>query len=206
MVPFKTPAIVKKTWSKRIWAIPDTERTIYLTFDDGPIPDLTTWVLDTLAVFNAKATFFCVGENVSQNPDIFQRIVAEGHAVGNHTQHHINGIKADTDAYINNVAECDQVLADQNVSTTLFRPPYGRLKPSQQRALGDRRIIMWDVLSQDYNQNISPELILTKSIAATESGSIVVFHDNAKAEANLKYVLPKYLAHFSNLDYKFEAL
>lgn len=206
MIPFKTPSLVRKTWPKRIWKIPDAGKTIYLTFDDGPIPGLTEWVLDRLKEFNAKATFFCVGENVRKYPDVFKRIVAEGHTVGNHTQRHLNGAKTDTAIYIDDVNQCDESLAVHEITTPFFRPPYGRLKPGQQKYLEGKKVIMWDVLSQDYDQSLSSELILQKTISATESGSIVVFHDNVKAEANLRFVLPLYLKHVSEAGYKLEAL
>lgn len=175
---------------------------IYLTFDDGPIPELTTWVLDVLKKYQVKATFFCVGENISRNPAIFSRIIDEGHQVGNHTYNHLKGWKVGEAEYLDNVAKC-QVLTQ----TKLFRPPYGRIKKSQYRFLSKEfKIIFWDVLSHDYDQLISPEKCLANSINYTRNGSIVVFHDNVKAQKNLKFALPQYIEHFLKLNYKFATL
>lgn len=207
MLPFKTPFIAPYLYPKLIWKVKTTEKKIYLTFDDGPIPQLTDWVLDTLKSFEAKATFFCVGENIKKHPEIFDRIIQAGHAIGNHTQHHLNGKKTPFDEYLANALACDVELQSKGQTTDLFRPPYGRLTNAQRKKLlQQKQIIMWDVLTQDYDQSIAPDVILKKSINATEKGSIVVFHDNLKAEQNLKSVLPKYLEHFSNLGFQFEAL
>ena len=207
MLPFKTPFIAPYLYPKLTWKVKTTEKQIFLTFDDGPIPQLTDWVLDTLKGFEAKATFFCVGENIIKHPEIFERIIQEEHSIGNHTQHHLNGKKTPFDEYLADALACDESIQSKGQKTELFRPPYGRLTTAQRKKLlKQKQVIMWDVLTQDYDQSIDSDLILNKSIAATEKGSIVVFHDNLKAERNLKEVLPKYLDHFTNLGFRFEAL
>jgi peptidoglycan/xylan/chitin deacetylase (PgdA/CDA1 family) len=175
---------------------------IYLTFDDGPIPELTTWVLDILKEYNVKATFFCVGENISKHPALFSRIIQEGHQVGNHTYNHLKGWKTTEKVYMDNVEKCQELTR-----TKLFRPPYGRIKKSQYKALvKDFDMVFWDVLSHDYDQLISPEKCLENSIKYTRNGSIIVFHDNIKAQKNLKFALPHYIEHFLKLNYKFATL
>jgi peptidoglycan/xylan/chitin deacetylase (PgdA/CDA1 family) len=186
------------------WYKPTDQKVIYLTFDDGPIPDVTEWVIETLKSFHAKGTFFCVGDNIRKHPQVFAQIKAEGHATGNHTFNHLNGWKTQTGQYLENIATCQQFL---NEKPSLFRPPYGRVSRKQAAALQpDYQIIMWDVLSGDFDRKLSPELCLRNTIKHTENGSIVVFHDSLKAETNLRYVLPHYLAHFSSLGYRFEKL
>lgn len=207
MLPFKTPFIASYVYPGLLWKLKTAEKVIYLTFDDGPIPQLTEWVLEVLSEYEAKATFFCVGENVSKNPQIFRQILKEGHSVGNHTQHHLNGKKTSLEEYLADVLACDEALKEESVSTPLFRPPYGRLTNAQRKQLLQQKtIVMWDVLTQDYDQNLEPDFILKKSIAATKKGAIVVFHDNFKAERNLREVLPKFLGHFKQAGYRFESL
>ena len=207
MLPFKTPFIAPYLYPKLTWKVRTAEKQIFLTFDDGPIPQLTDWVLDILKSFEAKATFFCVGENIKKYPEIFGRIIQDGHAIGNHTQHHLNGKKTPLDKYLADALACDEAIQSKGQNTTLFRPPYGRLTTAQRKKmLQQKKVIMWDVLTQDYDQSIDSDLILKKSIAATEKGSIVVFHDNLKAENNLKAVLPKYLDYFAKQGFRFEAL
>jgi len=206
MVPHKTPALFKYLFPNLIWNIKDSEKTIFLTFDDGPIPGLTDWVLQTLNEYKIKATFFCVGENIKKHPRQFSRLLEAGHSIGNHTYHHLNGRKVTTNEYMDDVFLCDETLNFQNVSTDLFRPPYGRLKTRQRNALKHKRVVMWDVLSKDYDASLKPKDILQGTIKATQPGSIVVFHDNFKAEGNLKQVLPKYINHFLGLGYQFEQL
>lgn len=207
MLPFKTPFLAPYIYPKLLWKVKTVEKVIYLSFDDGPIPDLTPWVLDVLNEFEAKATFFCVGENVTKHPEIFHRLLSEGHRVGNHTQHHLNGKKASLEEYLADALACDEAMKAESVSTDLFRPPYGRLTNAQRKQMiQQKNIVMWDVLTQDYDQTLDPDLILKKSIAATDKGSIVVFHDNLKAEKNLKEVLPKYLDHFKKAGYRFDCI
>jgi peptidoglycan/xylan/chitin deacetylase (PgdA/CDA1 family) len=178
------------------------ESIIYLTFDDGPIPELTPWVLDVLKEYNVKATFFCVGDNISKNPAIFDRILKEGHQVGNHTYNHVKGWEMSKLNYIENIEKC-QLLT----KTNLFRPPYGRIKKSQFMTLNkEYKVVFWDVLSYDYDKMTSPKKCLDNSIKYTRNGSVIVFHDNVKAQKKLKFALPHYIEHFLKLNYKFATL
>ena len=175
---------------------------MYLTFDDGPIPEITPWVLETLKKFNAKATFFCVGDNVNKNPTVFQQVLADGHAIGNHTFSHINGWNSDNIPYFHDVRHCAKL-----VKSTLFRPPYGRLTPKQTQFLTRHYdIVMWDVLSGDFDQNISKEDCLRNVISAAKRGSIIVFHDSLKAAERMMYALPRVLEYFAAKGYRFEHL
>ena len=198
----KTPKFIQSLFPNFIWKIPSNEKVIYLTFDDGPIPEVTPWVLETLKKFNAKATFFCVGENVKRNPEVFQEILSEGHSVGNHTYNHLNGWATDNIPYFHNIRHCANL-----VKSTLFRPPYGKLMPKQAQFLQRHyRIIMWDVLSGDFDPKISQEQCLNNVKMKTKPGSIVVFHDSLKAFEKLQFVLPQVLQYFSEKGYRFEAL
>ena len=198
----RPPKLLRKLYKESIWRIEKKKPTIYLTFDDGPIPELTPWVLDILKKHHVKATFFCVGENVKKNPDIYKRIIDEGHKTGNHTQNHLKGWKTKTQLYLNNIETCHSL-----VHSNLFRPPYGRLKLSQFKLISTSyNVIFWDVLSHDYSSKITPEKCLQNSIKYTRNGSIIVFHDNIKAEKNSKHTLPMYIEHFLNLNYSFECI
>lgn len=182
--------------------MPHQTKTIYLTFDDGPIPEVTPWVLDTLKKYNAKATFFCVGKNVAENSGIYERIQREGHAIGNHTMNHLNGWKTPSDIYIQDVADCSRL-----VKSILFRPPYGRISFSQSLALRKNyKLIFWDVLSKDYDVSLTGGQCFNLVKRKTKPGSIVVFHDSRKAEERLRIALPETLEYFSGLDYKFSAI
>jgi peptidoglycan-N-acetylglucosamine deacetylase len=197
----KTPQIVKRLFPAFFWQDDTVEKVLYLTFDDGPIPEITPWVLEQLAAFDAKATFFCVGDNVQKHPDIFAQVVAAGHTVGNHTMHHRNGWNTDYASYLHDVAACREF-----VGTNWFRPPYGRITPGQSQALRalDYRIVMWDVLSGDFDPKLDPEDCLQEVIGASEAGSIIVFHDSVKSFDRLKVALPGVLSHFKDLGYRFE--
>jgi len=198
----KSSYFIKKYYSNFIWKIPTAEKIIYLTFDDGPTPEITEWTLTTLKKFNAKATFFCIGANVVQYPEIFQKIICDGHAIGNHTHHHLNGWHTDKDAYFRNIKKCEEV-----VKSNLFRPPYGRIKKSQYELIkNDYKVIMWDVLSGDFDPKTSPEKCLSNVINNTTEGSVVVFHDSLKAADNLKFTLPKVLEYFTEKGYRFEGV
>ncbi|AMR25699.1 hypothetical protein A0257_00420 [Hymenobacter psoromatis] len=206
---------------------------LYLTFDDGPIPDETPWVLEQLAAYQAPATFFCVGDNLARHPDIARAALAAGHRLGNHTQHHRSAWNTPRAAYLAGVAECEQVLdelglgacsvlggdkAAENLNpkhqapstkpqNPLFRPPYGRLTWPVLRALrGQYRIIMWSLLTRDYDPALPPETALRLTLAATRPGDIVVLHDSRKASRSLRFLLPRLLAHFSELGYEFALL
>ena len=193
---------LKFIYRNAFWRINTTEKIIYLTFDDGPIKELTEWVLDELHKHQAKATFFCVGANILKNPEIFNRIVQEGHVVANHTMFHPKGFKTKTSEYLSEVETCKKLVKNK-----LFRPPYGQLKQSQYKALlkNNFKIVFWDVISYDY-EKISEKTCLNNVIKNTKPGSIVLFHDNYKAEKNLRYALPLFLKHFSALNYKFKAI
>jgi len=198
----RPPFLVRKVYKDLVWRIKTQEKHIYLSFDDGPIPFVTPWVLDTLSQYKAKATFFCVGENVKCNPGIYNRILAENHAVGNHTHNHLNGWKTKTADYLLNVEECARWTG-----SSLFRPPYGKLKSAQYKALKQTySLIMWDVLSFDYDPDTSPAACLNNVLSKTREGSIVVFHDSLKAKENLFYCLPKFLEYFTNKGFCFKAL
>lgn len=198
----KTPRLLQNLLHRYTWHIPTSEKVIFLTFDDGPIPEETPWVLATLKSFGAKATFFCVGDNVRKHPDIFQQILAEGHAVGNHTFNHLKGWGTETSDYLKNVEQCAEM-----VPSPLFRPPYGKLKPSQTRLLASRfRIVMWDVLSGDFDPAISPEQCLKNVLENIQPGSIVLFHDSLKAEERMRFALPRVLEKLGGEGWKFERL
>lgn len=199
----KTPNWLKRLYNKQVWDIKTNKKVIYLTFDDGPIPEVTPWVLQELKKYNAKATFFCIGDNVKKYTSIYNAVLTEGHAVGNHTFHHFNAWKTNTDKYIADITKCSEY-----VSSKLFRPPYGKIKKSQRKLLLEKgyKIIMWDVLSADFDQSISKEKCLQNVLKNTKNGSIIVFHDSKKAFERLAYVLPKVLAHFSTLGFCFNKL
>jgi peptidoglycan-N-acetylglucosamine deacetylase len=194
--------LIRLIYPKALWKLEPADNTIYLTFDDGPIPVLTEWVLDELKRFNAKATFFCVGSNIEKNKDIFERIKKEGHQVANHTYEHIKGYKHSAESYGDNILACEKLTG-----TKLFRPPYGQLKLSQYKWLlkQEYKIVMWDVISYDY-ENITPEACFNNVKRNAKKGSIILFHDNLKAEEKLKYALPKTLEHFSKLNFNFAPL
>lgn len=206
---FHTPKLIQKYYADYEWRYPSQDKKLFLTFDDGPIPGLTEYVLDILEEYEAKATFFCVGDNIVKHPQIFEKIILEGHSIGNHTFNHLNGNHTELNIYLENVAKCQQTLKQQKDfvqkhKKALFRPPYGRLQRKQKNQLiTNYRIIMWDVLTYDFDQRLAPELCLAKAVQVTRRGSIIVFHDNWKAERNLRYTLSRYLAHFSRLGYQF---
>lgn len=194
----KTGRFIKAIFPKYVWDIPNAEKKIYLTFDDGPIPEITEWVINQLEQYNAKATFFCIGENIQKHPEIFRKIIDNDHSIGNHTFNHLKGWETSLTAYIENTEKCAETIANftlQTLNAKLFRPPYGKIKPSQAKALRQSgyKIIMWDVISMDFDKNISPEKCFENVLKNIESGSIIVFHDSIKAWQNLQYALPKTL-------------
>lgn len=200
----KTPWLVQRLFSSYVWKMPESEKNIYLTFDDGPHPVVTPFVLNVLEQYNAKATFFCIGKNVAQYPDIYRKTIKEGHSTGNHTQNHLNGWKTRTEKYLEDVAEAATII-----KSNLFRPPYGRLKTSQAKGIetainqGKIKIIFWDVLSADFDAAVSPEQCLAHVINNARAGSIVVFHDSEKAFDKLKYALPQVLEILSEKGFSF---
>ena len=205
----KTNKVIKKIFNNLVWDIPNSENKIYLTFDDGPIPSVTEWVLDVLKSENIKATFFCIGDNIKKYPEIYKRILTEGHQIGNHTFNHLNGWKTKTNYYIENFKLCETEHLKLNPKHSfLFRPPYGKIKPSQSKEIRQLgyKMIMWDVLSYDFNQNISEEECLKNVISNTAQGSIIVFHDSLKAEKNLKYALPKAIQILKNKGFTFDVI
>lgn len=212
LTPVKTPVVAKKMFPNYVWDIPSSEKTIYLTFDDGPTPEITNWTLNTLKNFNAKATFFCIGNNIEKHPNIFQSIIKEGHTIGNHTQNHIKGWKTNTKDYVEEVSRAQKIIDNQIQNLefrihNLFRPPYGQITPKQGKKLMalDYKIVMWDILSFDWDKNVSPENCLNNVISKAKSGSIIVFHDSVKASKNMQFVLPKVLEHFSEKGFEFKA-
>jgi peptidoglycan/xylan/chitin deacetylase (PgdA/CDA1 family) len=205
----KTNKLIKLIFSNYVWDISTVEKKVYLTFDDGPTPEITAWVLNQLKEFNAKATFFCIGENIQKYPEIFDSILTNGHTIGNHTFNHHNGWKTKTSDYIENVLLCKEVIRKQTTDNTqLFRPPYGKIRKSQANLLRKNgyKIIMWDVLSADFDASISPEKCLHNVIRNTQPGSIIVFHDSEKSHKNLVFTLPKFLTFLKQNNYVCEVI
>ncbi|RYF09338.1 MAG: polysaccharide deacetylase family protein, partial [Flavobacteriales bacterium] len=191
---------------------------VYLTFDDGPIPNVTDFVLNTLKTYNAKATFFCIGDNILKHPAVFENVKNDGHTIGNHTFNHLKGWATDDDTYVNNTLKCQELT-----QTNLFRPPFGRIKKSQIKSLKSvfssrfsasksiiancqLQIVMWDVLSGDFDLNLSPEKCYQNVINNTQNGSIIVFHDSLKAFERLQDALPKVLKYLTEKGYQFGTL
>ena len=201
----KTPQLLKMLYPQLVWNKAPGNRNIYLTFDDGPIPIVTPFVLNILQEYNAKATFFCIGDNVAKHPDVFEQVKNAGHAIGNHTYNHLKGWDTADDIYLQNTIKADELL-----HTNLFRPPYGRIARSQIKLLKSVKpgikIIMWDVLSGDFDVKLSPEKCLQNVLKYTQSGSIVVFHDSLKAYERLEYVLPRAMEVWSKEGYRFSLL
>ena len=208
------PWWVKKLYAPTlVWDIPAAENSIFLTFDDGPHETATPFILDQLKKYQAKATFFCIGKNVEEHPLLYKQILEEGHKTGNHTQNHLNGWKTETNAYLTNIRE-----AEKHIQSNLFRPPYGRIRKEQIKMLttpgsepslknpGGYKIIMWNVLSGDFDERLSKEKCLDNVLKHTKSGSIVVFHDSSKAWDRMQYALPGTLEHFSRKGYVFRAI
>lgn len=209
-VPVRTPALLKKLLRGLHFSLPIKEKVLYATFDDGPLPDLCPWILDCLREHEAKASFFLVGENAAANPALVKQILEGGHSIGNHTQHHLNGFDSLSKQYCDDVEQCRKILNPFLIpgQKLLFRPPYGRIRPKQIRLLRQSgyEIIMWDVLSKDYDSSQSAEMVYENVVRNVRPGSILVFHDNLKAEERLKQALPRILKTLTREGYRFDAL
>lgn len=198
----KSPRLFDIFYPQLIWRIAGTEKKIYLTFDDGPDESVTPELLNILEQYNAKATFFCVGKKVDKLPQIVKQITAAGHSIGNHTYHHLKGKNVGTKSYMEDISACDFLL-----NSSLFRPPYGSIKQKQIKRLKEQyKIYMWTVLPGDFDQNVSKEKCLHRSIKHTKKGTIIVYHDNEKSRDKVLFTVPKYIEHFQKLGYTFEAL
>ncbi|HEY3373362.1 MAG TPA: polysaccharide deacetylase family protein [Prolixibacteraceae bacterium] len=196
------PGFFTSLFNHAEWRYKDDGQVVYLTFDDGPIPGVTPWVLDVLAKEGIKATFFCVGENVQKYPEVYQQILAGGHSVGNHTFNHLQGFKSNNQVFFNNIEK-----AAGYINSDLFRPPHGFLKASQYNYLKKKyRMIMWDLISCDYDARLSPEKVLSNVIDFVRPGSIVTFHDSEKAKINLMKALPLSITWMKEQGYRFEAI
>jgi len=201
---FKTPTLLRLLFAPIICKIKTNEKKIYLTFDDGPIPEITPWVLNLLNEYNAKATFFCVGENVYKYPEIYRNILENGHVTGNHTYHHLKGWKTNTSEYFENIEKAERLI-----NSPLFRPPHGQLKWQQFKRLQKEKkytIIGRDVLTHDFDKTVNADIIAKKTKKYTTKGSIIVFHDSLKAEKNLKKILPDILKYFFEKGFAFESI
>ena len=203
ILPVVVPFWLRLLYPRRTWSYKEIEKTLYLSFDDGPHPVITPKVLELLRHFNAKATFFCLGKNVSSHPDIFERIKADGHSIGNHSYHHVNGWKASNASYLEDVMHANELI-----KSPLYRPPYGRLKFSQASLLREMgyQLIMWTLLSADYDQRLSKEDCYQRIWKHLHPGAIVLFHDSEKAAGNMLYALERLLNEASNMGYQFKAI
>jgi peptidoglycan/xylan/chitin deacetylase (PgdA/CDA1 family) len=205
MYLIKTPWLLKKLYPALTWDMDHSSRCIYLTFDDGPIPIVTPFVLNILQQYDAKATFFCIGDNVYKHPEVYEQVKNAGHSIGNHTYNHLKGWETDDQTYLDNFLKADELIG-----SNLFRPPYGRIKRSQikllKQARPDLKIIMWNVLSADYDDRLKPEKCLANVLRKTAGGDIVLFHDSLKAFDRVEYALPKALEYWSKQGYGFKGL
>lgn len=194
------PQIIRYLYPSAIWRMDKDKRAVYLTFDDGPIPRVTPWVLDVLDRYGIKATFFMVGDNIRKHPDEFRMVVERGHRIGNHTFNHIRGLSYDINSYLENTEKACRMMMETN----LFRPPHGYMSPKQYAELKKRyKIIMWDLVTRDYNRKFNGEQILQKVKKYARNGSIITFHDSIKSEENLKYALPKAIEWLKEQGYEF---
>jgi len=196
------PDMLRPFLGKLLWRKSSSEKVIYITFDDGPVPEVTPLVLDLLDEYNIKATFFCVGENVEKYPEVYNEVLKRGHRTGNHTYNHLKGASVSTDEYVANVEK-----ASLSIESNLFRPPYGRIKKDQKKALKPGyEIVMWDVITHDYNSSLSPQTIMQNIRRYSRNGSLVVFHDSIKAERNMLTVLPLAIEYWNSKGYSFDVL
>jgi peptidoglycan/xylan/chitin deacetylase (PgdA/CDA1 family) len=217
LFPHHIGKLIPSLFPNLTWQRETEQKTVYLTFDDGPVPEITDFVLQELTIRNAKATFFCVGENIAKYPQIFEKILQAGHQVGNHTNNHINGWLFDDHLYFKNVELCQKEIdkfetgkylpPKTNGQKKLFRPPYGKITRKQiEKLQQDYEIVMWTLLSGDFDRTLNPQKCLEKTSKYTENGTIVVFHDSIKAAKNLQFVLPKYLDFLVEQGYQFNTL
>ena len=197
------PLLYRLLFPEAIWRIKkNREKVVYLTFDDGPIPEVTPWVLDTLDRYGVKATFFMVGDNVARHPELYQEVRRRGHSVGNHTMHHLQGMKVTSYRYMHDITEANDLI-----DSPLFRPPHGLLRWRQARAIKDRyNIVMYDLVTRDYSRKLNPDQVFANIKRYVRNGSIIVFHDSLKAEKNMKAVLPRAIEWLRSRGYTFEAL
>lgn len=203
MLKIESPVILPVLFPGLTWKMPvNGEKEVFLSFDDGPTDELTPWILQVLDRHKIKATFFCVGENVKNHPDLYQQIIDEGHQVGNHTYHHLKGWNTSNKGYYEDIKKADDLIA-----SPLFRPPHGRIKPSQiARVKKEYRIVMWDVLTRDFDQSIEPWQCMENVKKFSQPGSIIVFHDSLKAEKNLRYTLPRAIKYLKGEGYLFRLI
>ena len=194
------PQIIRYLYPSAIWRMDKDKKAVYLTFDDGPIPRVTPWVLDVLDKYGIKATFFMVGDNIRKHPDEFRMVVERGHRIGNHTFNHIRGLNYDINSYLENTDKACRMM----MNTDLFRPPHGYMSPRQYAELKKRyKIIMWDLVTRDYNRKFTGEQILQKVKKYVRNGSIITFHDSLKSEENIRYALPKAIEWLKEQGYEF---
>lgn len=199
----RPPLFYRLLFPEAIWRIKHRRRkVVFLTFDDGPIPEVTPWVLDTLDRYGIKATFFMVGDNVRRHPELLDEVRRRGHAVGNHTMHHLQGMKVTAYRYMHDISEANDLI-----DSPLFRPPHGLLRWKQARAIKDRyNLVMYDLVTRDYSKKLNPEQVFNNVRRYARNGSIIVFHDSLKAEKNMKAVLPRAIEYLRSLGYEFEPL
>lgn len=198
----RPPLLYRMLFPETLWRLPKREKTVYLTFDDGPIPEVTPWVLDTLDHYGVKATFFMVGDNVARNPELFDEVKRRGHRVGNHTMNHVQGAHTTTRAYLHNVFKAHDLI-----QSTLFRPPHGLLRWAQSKVLRARfTIIMYDLVTRDYSKKLQPEQVLANVKRYARNGSIIVFHDSLKAQRNMQWALPRAIEWLQQQGYNFATI
>lgn len=208
MYTIKTPKFIPMLFPFYAWRIKPMEGGVYITFDDGPTPGITDWVLDQLKKYKAKATFFCVGNQIKQNPELFKRIYYEGHSIGNHTLSHVHGWYTTREQYLSEIEETSNIIVDLlGFKPKLFRPPYGKFSPATREAiLSDYQVIMWDVLTGDFDPKMTAEACVLNTISSFEPGSIIVFHDSLKCSDKLKSILPSVLSFFYNNNFSMHSI
>jgi peptidoglycan/xylan/chitin deacetylase (PgdA/CDA1 family) len=198
----RLPQFLKILYPGALWRGRGDERQVYLTFDDGPVPEVTPWVLDLLRKEEISACFFCVGENVRRHPDIYNRILSEGHLTGNHSYNHLQGLKCRTDQYLQNIEKAGELI-----NSRFFRPPHGLLKPAQYRRLRrNYQVVMWDLVSCDFRQDLSPETVVSNVLDHVRPGSVIIFHDSLKAWKNMSVALPAVIRELKSSGYRFGSL